>query len=125
MRGVDLSGRARLLTIAAAMVVGALLGQTVPVLAHHECEGVPNCTSISSGPLEIHRSGSVSRVLTCSHGSYAWHAAWDKSSRSDTVVAYQPLAPVGASFEATNWSPSTRHTVTFYLRCAPTPLPSS
>jgi hypothetical protein len=103
----------------ALFLASLMLAPAAPAFAHHECDGVPNCVSVSSGTIELRRSGSATRELTCpSSAQYPWAASWDKSSSAVTVVAVQWGYRV--TYTATNWSPTSRHTVEFYLGCSAT-----
>ena len=105
---------------AALVVAGALLAPAAPALAHHECNNVPSCVSISSGQIEIGRDGGVDRRLTCpTETPFMWGQSWDKSSLNVSVV-YWPDWPSAASFRATNLSAVHRNTITFYLGCSAT-----
>ena len=110
---------ARAVALTLLMAASMLAAPAAPALAHHECEGVPGCVSVSSGTITLGRSGSVSRTLYCpTSAPNWWGASWDKSSTAVSVI--QSAAGSGTLFTATNWSPIHHNTVAFYIGCSAT-----
>jgi hypothetical protein len=110
--------RVRLVPLALLLAASWLIVPATPALAHHECNDVPNCVSISPGQIEIGRDGAVNRHMTCpSDASAMWGTSWDKSSLNVSVIDW-PDWPSGASLRATNLSAVHRNTITFYLGCS-------
>ena len=110
----------RVLPLALLLAASTLLVPATPAFAHHECNNVPNCVSVSSGTIELSRSGSTTRGLECpSSAPYASGQSWDKSS-SAVSVTFWPWQVNGTHFAVTNWSPIHRNTVILYIGCSPT-----
>ena len=118
----DLVRRSRLVPLA-VLLGSAILSPAAPALAHDECGNVSNCVSISSGVIQLGRSGSTSQVLSCpSTATNIVGTSWDKSSRAVTAMVLV-AADHHATFTATNWSPTSAHSIVFYIGCVPTEPP--